>query len=268
MSTQKIIFLILLVILISYILYRTFKKKKYDINSFKSEWRNILHRDVDYYSNLILAEKERFELAILVFFDNVSIIGVDTKINDTDKILVAASAVIPLFGLPGSSLTNISEVLIYKNRFDKDYGTEGNNADRNILGMVGEGNMNRIMILSQPALHNGYNKKHSSHNVGIHEFVHLIDKADGKTDGLPKFALEKEEIQNWLSLVRSEIQSILAGESEINPYGATSEIEFLSVVSEYFFMQPKKLKENHAELYDKLKQIFRQDPANGLGSLG
>ena len=110
---------------------------------------------------------------------------------------------------------------------------------RNILGMVGDGVMNRHMILSKPALRNGYNKKHSSHNVGIHEFVHLLDKADGHTDGIPQFVLRNKEIQPWMDLVSEEIQNILKGQSIINPYGATNEAEFFSVASEYFFMQPK-----------------------------
>jgi len=162
------------------------------------------------------------------------------------------------------SFDNLSEVLIYKGRFNHDYSTQKGDK-RSILGMVGDGIMNRHMILSKPSLRNGYDKKHRSQNVGIHEFVHLLDKADGNTDGVPKFVLRSKEIQPWLDVVQGEIEKILNGESGINPYGATNEAEFFSVVSEYFFMQPKLLRTHHPELYDKHKQIYRQDPAEALG---
>lgn len=259
MSQSAIITIIVLLLVAGYFLYRVFKKSPVDLNSFKRLWRATLLEEVDFYVRLSDEERKRFERDILVFFDKVRITGVDTKINDKDRILVASSAVIPLFGYPGTSFDNISEVLIYKGSFNHQYETEGK-GKRNILGMVGSGAMNRHMILSKPALRNGYDKKHSSHNVGIHEFVHLLDKADGKTDGVPKFVLLSKEVKPWLEVVYGEIQDILDGKSKINPYGATNEAEFFSVVSEYFFMQPKLLSNNHPELFEKLKKIYNQDP--------
>jgi len=266
MSTTAICSILILILVALYVMYRVFKKPTTDIKDFKDNWRATLIDEVDYYVHLTKSERQRFELDILLFFDKVRITGVDTDINDKDRLLVACSAVIPLFGYPGSSFDNLSEVLIYKGRFNQDYQTNKGDG-RNILGMVGSGAMNRHMILSKPALRNGYDKKHKSQNVGIHEFVHLLDKADGDTDGIPKFVLRSKEVQPWLDVVQGEIEKILNGESRINPYGATNEAEFFSVVSEYFFMQPKLLKAHHPELYDKLKRIYAQDPANGLGSL-
>lgn len=266
MSLTAIISIVILICLAIYIMVRVFRKSKVNIDDFKRQWRAILLEEVDYYLHLTTEERTRFEHSILVFFDKVRVTGVDTKINDKDRILVACSAVIPLFGYPGTSFDNLSEVLIYKGTFNHDYETSGGKK-RNILGMVGDGAMNRHMILSKPALRNGYDKKHKSHNVGIHEFVHLLDKADGNTDGIPKFVLKSKEVQPWLDVVNGEIEKILNGQSRINPYGATNEAEFFSVVSEYFFMQPKLLQSNHPELYNKLMRIYRQDPANGLGKL-
>jgi Mlc titration factor MtfA (ptsG expression regulator) len=41
-------------------------------------------------------------------------------------------------------------------------------------------------------------------------------------------------------------------------YGATNEIEFFAVISEYFFKQPELLKANHPELYEILGRIYRK----------
>ncbi|MDF1695866.1 MAG: zinc-dependent peptidase [Saprospiraceae bacterium] len=266
MSTTALISIAVLILIAIFILLRIFRKPVIDPNDFKDQWRTILLNEVVYYLHLIPEERLRFERDVLVFFSKVRITGVDTEINDKDRLLVASSAVIPLFGYPGSSFDNISEVLIYKGRFNHSYETEGGK-DRNILGMVGDGVMNRHMILSKKALRKGYDNRDKSQNVGIHEFVHLLDKADGQTDGIPKFVLRSKEIQPWLDIVNGEIQDIIEGKSRINPYGATNEAEFFSVVSEYFFMQPDLLQQNHPELYKKLMKIYRQDPAQGLGKL-
>lgn len=265
MSTTAIILIIAIVLIGALLFYFIFQKDSIDNSQFEQRWRETLLKEVDFYEHLIPAERIRFEVDIIKFFSKVRITGVDTIIYDKDRLLVACSAVIPLFGYPGSSFDNISEVLIYKGTFNHDYETQGDN--RNILGMVGDGPMNRHMILSKPALINGYNREHSAHNTGIHEFVHLLDKADGNTDGVPKFVLQSKEVKPWLEVVQGEIQNILDGNSDINPYGATNEAEFFSVVSEYFFMQPKLLRENHPELYKKLVLIYHQEPAEGLGKL-
>ena len=266
MYLTALIAIIVLILVALLILIKVFQKESIDIKDFNDKWRTILMNDVAYYLHLNASERQRFEHDILMFFKKVRITGVDTEIRDKDRILVASSAVIPLFGYPGSSFDNLSEVLIYKGSFNHEYETE-RGKDRRILGMVGDGVMNRHMILSKKALREGFDKNHISHNVGIHEFVHLLDKADGQTDGIPLFVLQSKEVEPWLDVVTGEIQDILDGKSKINPYGATNEAEFFSVASEYFFMQPQLLQKNHPELYDKLVNIYKQDPAQGLGKL-
>jgi Mlc titration factor MtfA (ptsG expression regulator) len=125
--------------------------------------------------------------------------------------------------------------------------------------MVGSGEMNRMMILSKPALHQGFDDQRSKNNVGIHEFVHLLDKADGTIDGIPEQLISQPSIIPWVKLVHQKIKEMKARNNDINPYGATNEAEFLSVVSEYFFKQPKRLEKKHPQLFSWLEQIFRQD---------
>lgn len=218
----------------------------------------ILTSKVSFYDHLPSNEKKRFEQEILNFLQTVTITGVEIEIDDTDRLLVAASAVIPLFGFPQLRYRNLSEVLLYQGTFNANYQTEGK--ARNILGQVGSGNMNRLMILSLPALHEGFDNEKSKNNVGIHEFVHLIDKADGGTDGIPESIMQKQYVLPWLHLVHRETEKIKQDESDINPYAATSEVEFLSVASEYFFSQPELFEEKHPALYELMTKMYRQDP--------
>jgi Mlc titration factor MtfA (ptsG expression regulator) len=129
---------------------------------------------------------------------------------------------------------------------------------------TGGGGVN-TMILSKADLHGGFARPGDGANVGIHEFVHYIDMADGEGDGIPALLLEKSFTIPWLKLIKNGIKDIEKGRSDINPYGAVSDVEFFAVVSEYFFEKPKKLKGDHPELYKTLNSIFRQDMASLIG---
>jgi len=238
---------------------RLFPKKKQIPGDFQASWRTILNNEVAFYRLLEAPEQARFEVGILDFLASVNINGTGTAVDDKDRLLVAASAVIPLFGFPGWRYRKLNEVILYEGAFNRDFKTR-EAEERNILGMVGGSGMTGTMILSKPALHQAFEKGNSTQHVGIHEFVHLLDRADGATDGIPEEMLQRPFLIPWVRLMHREIQAIRAGESSINPYGGTNEAEFFSVVSEFFFQKPDVLKKHHPELYDMLERIFKQDP--------
>ncbi len=259
-STQILAILFFLLLVLAFWWWMFPKKKKGGPGSFPAAWRTILSGKVAFYSRLETPERQRFETSVLRFLDEVRITGVGTEVNDTDQLLVAASAVIPLFGFPGWYYRKLNEVILYEGPFSEDYETTSGE-ERNILGRVGGSGMTGTMILSKPSLYHGFEQPNSSSHVGIHEFVHLLDRADGGTDGLPEMLLEQPYIIPWVQQMHREIKAIQMGESDINPYGSTNEAEFFSVVSEYFFKQPKLLEKHHPELFALLERIFRQDLA-------
>lgn len=223
---------------------------------FPEEWRAILYKEVNFYNALIDEEKNHFEFKVHEFLLNCRITGIRTNIEEVDKVLIASSAVIPIFGFKDWQYTNIKEVLVYPTSFNRKFETEGE--DRNILGMVGYGYMEGIMILSKEALKLGFENETDKRNTAIHEFIHLIDKSDGRIDGIPSLLLEREFTLPWIDLIQKKIDEIHEGESDINPYGGTNKAEFFSVASEYFFERPKLLQKKHPELYRQLEEIFQQ----------
>jgi Mlc titration factor MtfA (ptsG expression regulator) len=254
--------IILCVVLVGVVLYfRSGMDKGRDQKfDFGPEHRIVLQEKIAFYNTLSDEEKTRFENEVTDFLRRTRITGIDTTIDDTDKILVAASAVIPVFGFRDWHYGSITEVLIYPNSFNANFETAGNEegSERRITGMVGTGAMNGTMILSKQALHVGFQNESDKQNTAIHEFVHLIDKTDGAIDGIPENLLGKQYVLPWINLISKEIKQINANKSDINPYGATNQSEFFAVVSEYFFEQPQLLQSKHPELYAMLERIFSQ----------
>jgi Mlc titration factor MtfA (ptsG expression regulator) len=49
----------------------------------------------------------------------------------------------------------------------------------------------------------------------------------------------------------------------MDSYGATNKAEFFAVATETFFEKPRKLREKQPDLYHRLTEFFRMDPAEG-----
>jgi Mlc titration factor MtfA (ptsG expression regulator) len=224
-----------------------------------SDHKPLLAAHVSFYQKLDEKGKLRFEKLINEFLNDTGIEGVGTTITDLDRVLIASSAVIPIFGFPEWKYKNLTSVILYPDTFDGEFQFEGE--DRNILGMVGSGYMNGQMLLSRGALMAGFSKSAGAGNAAIHEFVHLLDKADGETDGVPEYFMAHEYAVPWLKMMHHEMHKIKEGHSDLNPYALTNEAEFLAVAAEYFFEKPDQLKHKHPEIYEQLSKAFGQDLA-------
>ncbi len=240
------------------------RRKKLLGETFPVEWEMVLQQDVAFFRALSEAEKLRFRNELKIFLGEKLITGVRTTIDTRTKVLVGASAVIPIFGFPQWEWDQINEVLVYPARFDQNFNLGDKGGGQNILGMVGTGAMNRIMILVKPDLIQGFKNAADKRNVGVHEFAHLVDKSDGVIDGLPAVGMSREATGPWVDLVRRKMQEISDRESDINTYALTNEAEFFSVVSEYFFERPDLMERKHPELFAMLQKVFRQDLGSRL----
>ncbi len=251
-------FIVLIVIsIIASVYWLLFKRKPAPVDNppLPPDYKNILGSGVRFYSRLNEEQKKQFEQKLEEFLSYVRISGVNTDVTDTDRVLVAAGAIIPIFGFPGWKYHNLREVLIYDDLFSQaDFRTTGQGRD--VAGMVGDGPMTGVLILSKHELRQGFLNTTDKNNTAVHEFVHLLDKSDGATDGIPENLLDKTEIMPWVKLMHRSIEDIRKNRSDINPYGASNETEFFAVVSEYFFERPELLAQKHPELYALLQEIF------------
>jgi Mlc titration factor MtfA (ptsG expression regulator) len=256
MDTLLIIILILTSVL--FILSRLFKhrKKVIAVLPMPAIYRQLLNDNVQFYQKLDDTGKKLFEDRMQYFLSSIRITGVGAAVEDIDRVLIGASAIIPIYAFPEWEYVNLNEVLLYPETFSEEFEQEGQH--RSVEGMVGSGAMQHVMILSQHALRQGFLNKTDKNNTAIHEFVHLVDKTDGDTDGVPEILLQHQYTLPWLDMMHKNIAAIMKNKSDINPYGATNQAEFFAVVSEYFFERPDLLQSKHPELYEMLKEIFRK----------
>lgn len=252
------IYTVVFIILIGFIVYAFVLMKPKTVKQIPKHWHNLLLENVLFYKRLTVANQKIFRNRIALFLAEINIDGVNTTIDDLDKILIASSAIIPVFGFNQWSYNNLSGIIVYPDSFNKDLQFSDMDKDRKILGMVGTGRYEKQMILSKKAIRLAFNNKTDKHNTPVHEFVHLLDKMDGETDGVPEYFLGKEFIQPWLELMHTEMESINNDTSDIRKYGGTSQAEFFAVASEYFFERPKLFKQKHPELYKMLSLCFQQ----------
>lgn len=247
-------FLLLAIVFIAGIyFYKKSKPKK--MKEIPASWHDLLLSHVLFYKKLSEAEQLKFRKKLQQLLEDIYIESVEFELKELDILLVAASAVIPVFYFDNFKYTNLKTVIIYPDYFNADLEFKGE--DRNIGGMVGTGGrFENQMILSRKALHHGFSNKTDKGNTAVHEFVHLIDKLDGDIDGVPKVLLSNAYAIPWLKLVHDKMEAINSNESDIRNYGGTNQEEFFAVASEYFFEQPDLLKRKHPDLYKMLKMCF------------
>lgn len=230
----------------------TAPKKHFHKGEMKEEWKVFLANHVSFYNQLNDLDKYRFNLRVLSFLNDTQIIGYgDVEVSDQDKLLVGASAIIPIFNFPNWNYNFINEVIIY------DEFVKMPDSENFVAGFVGTGRMEGRMVLVKSALYHGFSNNTDKKNTAIHEFVHIIDKQDGIIDGIPKVLMDETEIGAWLEIIRLKSKEISNRKAKINDYALENQSEFFAVVSEYFFERPELLKKKHPVLYEILESTFK-----------
>ena len=241
------------------------KKQKVDLANWEPAWSGFLEEHVHFYTGLDDEEKTVFHKRALLFLSTTNIESGYFDVSDEDRLLVAASAIIPVWKFEGWHYFNLEGVYLLPATFNADFVC--GQPDSLFSGMVGSGPMSGKMALSKPELYLGFTNSRDKQNVGIHEFVHLIDMADGECDGFPERLKEHAYSIHWFELVESKISEINQRNSNIRPYGATNRAEFFSVATEYFFERPEMLERKHPKLFSALSEFYQQSVSELSGEL-
>jgi Mlc titration factor MtfA (ptsG expression regulator) len=122
------------------------------------------------------------------------------------------------------------------------------------------------VILSWPDVLADARGERRGHNLVIHEFAHQLDMLDGAAGGVPPLASAAAE-RHWNAVIDQEYvrlcEQVSAGRRTfLDSYATKNKAEFFAVASEAFFELPSGLRDRHGELYELLRDFYRQDPAN------
>jgi len=134
-----------------------------------------------------------------------------------------------------------------------------------LVGESWSGGAGQIVLSWDDVLNDARRGQESGRNVVLHEFAHQLDGEAGTTNGAPAQAT-RGKLRRWSEVMNREYNTLrwhirLDRPRVLDDYAATNPAEFFAVSTETFFMRPQALREQHAELYQLLSDLYQVDPA-------
>jgi Mlc titration factor MtfA (ptsG expression regulator) len=220
------------------------------------------------YEEMTAAIKAEFEDQVAHFLATQRITGVSLGggLEHEDKLLVAASACTLSSGWPGFRWTDVTEVLLYPDDFDRDFRIADGEGDAT-AELSGEAHPWGTVILSLPSLEESFDDPHDGYHVGYHEFAHVLDRdtqssvgpeGDG---GLPSNITGKFAVLMGKALETTRA-ALVKEQSPLDPYGLESPAELWAVAVEGFFELSSAMADAHPDLHQLLDLYFNQRPRN------
>jgi MtfA peptidase len=222
------------------------------------------------YAGMTGALKTEFEeqVAHFVADQRITPIGLEGPIEREDRLLIAASACTLSAGWKGFRWTDVTEILLYADDFDRDYqmgGEEGANEDGQTLS--GEAHPWGTVLLSLPSLEESFQDPHDGYHVGYHEFAHVLDRDppssvghhENDEGGLPS-NIDGAFARDLSAALKGAREKLQRGESPLDEYALQSSAELWAVAVEAFFETPSAMETAHPELRQLLDLYFNQRP--------
>ncbi|HYL20678.1 MAG TPA: M90 family metallopeptidase [Gemmatimonadales bacterium] len=231
-------------------------------------WRDIVARNVPVAKGLSDPERERLLRLVQVFVHDKPFEGCGgLEITEEMRVTIAAHACLLLLHLDGPCYPTVRRILVYPSAFQPKHVLPSR-----YMGVVtgpvvesGEAWRGGVVVLSWDNVQRGGANPTDGDDVVVHEFAHALDQEDGDAGGTP--VLDSPSlVKSWARVLSARYEQLQrdvdAGHSTVlNPYGATNPAEFFAVATETFFEKPEQLKAAEPDLYDELRQFYRQDPA-------
>jgi hypothetical protein len=189
------------------------------------------------------------------------------RLTDAIAVAVAAQAVLPVLRLGLERYDGFVGIVVHPDQVvaRREVADEDGIVHEYDEVLAGEAMDGGPVMLSWRDVRGAAQGAASGYNVVIHEFAHVLDMADGASDGVPLLPAGLARAE-WLRVLEPEFEAFCARvereeDTALDPYGANGIDEFFAVASESFFVAPGALREEHAGLYALLARFYRQDPA-------
>jgi Mlc titration factor MtfA (ptsG expression regulator) len=234
-----------------------------------ADWLRILERNVRLYSRLPAAHRARLHDAIKVFVAEKRWEGCGgLELTDEIKVTIASQACLLLVGLPkGYYFDGVRTILVYPDAYEMPaQRQQGQLIVREGVALAGEAWHRGPIVLGWKPAPVGGRYPGRGQTLEIHEFAHHVDGLHGEMDGTPPLSSSGEN-RRWEEVTEQEYQRLVdsayAGRATLlDKYGASNRAEFFAVASECFFSRPRALRQHHPDLYEILRVLYQQDPAD------
>jgi len=257
-------------------LIRWLRRRRIRRTDFPELWDSILFREFAVWGRLREEERARLRDELRFFIAERHWEGCGgLKMTERIQVLIAAQACLLLLGRPEDNFRNVSSVLVYPSGYfaappqTPVFGAPRvtNSAPAPVLGQAWE---RGPVILSWQHARAGAAVADDGQNVVYHEFAHKLDMLNGIVDGLPGLA-SRAEAQRWHAVMTEAFERLREARERgypapLRPYALTNPAEFFAVATEVFFERPHSMRDWDPDLYDLLRDYFRQDPVERSGA--
>ncbi len=234
------------------------------IAGFLPEWREMVADRLRAWPNLDQDQRDRLEdLALHLMAEKSWEPANGFELTDEIRVTIAAQAALIALGLPDDVYRGVHAIVVHPTTvvITGEHSQVGGIVSDDPMPILGQANyQGPVLIVWDEAL-NEARHPGRGHNVVFHEFAHKIDMLDGTIDGTPPLAT-REELDRWVEVCTRVYGQVSAGEGgrTLRSYAGVNPAEFFAVATEAFFDDPRGLHHEHSDLYDVLRDFYRQDP--------
>jgi Mlc titration factor MtfA (ptsG expression regulator) len=188
------------------------------------------------------------------------------ELDDVIRTTIAIEAAVLILALDTGYYREVSAIIVYPttilSRGQHAGPVHGTVIDGDVA-VFGEAHDRRgaILISWDQALEAARHPGRGS-NVVFHEFAHKLDMLDDATDGTPPLET-REQRARWIDVCTRAYTALREGvpRPPLDPYGGVSPAEFFAVATESFFDAPLALEHQEPDVFEVLRDFYRQDPA-------
>jgi Mlc titration factor MtfA (ptsG expression regulator) len=235
---------------------------------FPDAWLAILRRNFPLFEQLTAEDRAELQGHIQVFLAEKRFEGFQgVIITDEIRVTIAAQACLLLLHRETDYYPTMTSIFVYPSSYVAEViDRAGGVVTERVEERLGEAWHRGPVVISWDDALAGAADVHDGRNVVLHEFAHQLDQEDGAADGAPLLG-QRSRYVSWarvLGEAYNELRrdTVQGRRTVLDQYGATNPAEFFAVATESFFEKPAQLKRKHPELYDELKEYYRQDPAS------
>jgi Mlc titration factor MtfA (ptsG expression regulator) len=230
-------------------------------------WRAVI-ASLPFLRGLSADEAQRLRELALLFLAEKQFSGAQGfALDDAMRLSIAVQACLPILELGIERYDGWREVIVYPGDFRVPISETDDNGVVHQFDdeRAGESWRGGPVVLSwDTAVHA------PDMNVVIHEFAHKLDMANGDADGLPPLHAGMDR-RAWQEAFRVAYEGLCDAldrgrETWLDSYAAEAPGEFFAVMSEAFFEAPNETRRRYPDVYEQLRQFYRQDPAARLAT--